>query len=135
MPSWRDPSELIEVNAFLREFGGAVAASPHTNVAVALQHHPATRGVNSVTRPGRALGAWCLQGAPLARMAGTPIVVVRNYGAGRVAIADAGLAVDRAQSAAGKKTGPTEYGIHLRNNRDLILRTIGWLRRFRTRLT
>ncbi len=49
--------ELIAVNEFLREFGGAISASPTTNVTVAVRRHEATRGVSSVARPGPALGA------------------------------------------------------------------------------
>ncbi len=68
-----------------------------------------------------------MQGASLAQMDSTPVAVARSYGAGRVVVMDAGLAVDRTEAQAGKKAGPVVYGIELQQNQDFVLRCVEWL--------
>ena len=118
---------LIAANQLLREFGGAVAHSPTTNIALAIRRHPATRGVDVLTRPGEPLGAWCLQGTPLAEMGSTPLAIARAFGKGKLVIMDAGLAVDPVEPDPDVKKQPPTYGIHLEDNEELLLRVTEWL--------
>ncbi len=120
-------TDIIRTNAFLREFGTAVAVSPAKNLAVALENHPATAGIDALSRPGNALGVWCLQGATLAEMAGNPVAMARSFGEGRLAVIDAGFAADPVEPDTKGKKAPPEYGIHLEQNQEFVIQIVAWL--------
>jgi hypothetical protein len=122
-----DVPGLIAVNGFLREFGTAMTLSPSQNLSVAVRAHPATVGILALSRPGEPLGVWCLQGASLAEMGGTPVAVARTFGQGRVIAMDAGFAVDRVEPPADRKKPPPAYGIELADNREFMARCVAWL--------
>ena len=118
---------LIAVNGFLREFGTAMTLSPSQNLSVAVRRYPATLGVDALSRPGEPLGVWCLQGAPLAEMAGTPVAMARTFGQGRMIAMDAGFAVDPVEPPADRKKAQAAYGIQLEQNREFVARCVAWL--------
>lgn len=120
-------TDIIRTNAFLREFGTAVAVSPARNLAVALNRHAASTGIDALSRPGDALGVWCLQGTTVAEMAGNPVAVARSLGEGRLAVIDAGLAADPFERDVKRKKGPPEYGIHLEQNEEFVVQIVAWL--------
>jgi hypothetical protein len=119
--------DIMQTNAFLREFGAAVAVAPAKNIAVAVKRHPATVGVDALSRPGDAMGVWCLQGTTLAEMAGNPVAMVRSFGEGRLAAIDAGFAADPVERDPKRKKGPPEFGIHLEQNEEFVVQIVAWL--------
>ena len=120
-------SSIMAANAFLREFGTAMAVFPAKNLAVAVESHPATAGMDALSRPGDALGVWCLQGTALAEMAGNPVAMARPFGEGRLAVIDAGFAADAVPPEPGRKKPPPEYGIHLEQNEKFVIQIVAWL--------
>jgi len=122
-----DVPRLIAVNEFLRDYGIAMTLSPSRNLSVGVRRHPATEGITALSRPGAPLGVWCLQGVPLAEMGGTPVALARTFGEGRVVVMDAGFACDPVTPPSDRRKPESPYGIQLEQNREFVLRCVGWL--------
>ncbi len=120
-------AELMAVNRFLREFGVAIASAPAKKLTVALGRHPATVGIDMLSRSGDMLGVWAFQGTTLAKMAETPVAVARTIGRGRVVVMDAGFAMDPVEPSPDQQKPPPPSGIQLAQNEQFVVQCVAWL--------
>lgn len=120
-------AEITRVNEFLREFGVAIASAPAKNLTVGLAQHPATEGIEALSRLGDILGVWSFQGTMLAEMAGTPVAAAYTFGRGRLVVMDAGFALDPVEPPSGQKKPPPASGIQLAQNEQFVIQCVAWL--------
>jgi F5/8 type C domain len=118
---------IMQVNQFLREFGVATASAPAQRLATAVHRHPATVGIEALSRPGDILGVWSFQGTTLAEMADTPVAIALTPGEGRLIVMDAGFAFDPTPPPLDRKKPSPSAGIQLQQNEAFVLQCVAWL--------